>query len=58
MHSTLFANMMTALGLDPAAGPPLERLPGTTLAVTNLLSFFGLHRRFRGQAPARSRCSR
>ena len=49
MHSTLFANTMTALGLDPAAGPPLDRLPGTTLAVTNLLSFFGLHRRLRGQ---------
>jgi hypothetical protein len=50
MHSTLFANTMTALGLDPAAGPPLDRLPGTTLAVTNLLSFFGLHRRLRGQS--------
>ncbi|HJX08066.1 MAG TPA: iron-containing redox enzyme family protein [Actinomycetota bacterium] len=50
MHSTLFARTMTALGLDPASGPPLERIPGTTLAVTNLLSLFGLHRRLRGQA--------
>jgi hypothetical protein len=50
MHSTLFADMMAALGLDPAAGPPLDRLPGTTLAVTNLLSFFGLHRRLRGRS--------
>ena len=49
MHSALFADTMSALGLDAAAGPPLDRLPGTTLAVTNLLSFFGLHRRLRGQ---------
>jgi hypothetical protein len=49
MHSALFAETMSALGLDAAAGPPLDRLPGTTLAVTNLLSFFGLHRRLRGQ---------
>ena len=49
MHSALFADTMSALGLDAAAGPPLDRLPGTTLAVTNLLSLFGLHRRLRGQ---------
>ena len=49
MHSALFADTMSALGLDAAAGPPLDRLPGTMLAVTNLLSFFGLHRRLRGQ---------
>ena len=50
MHSALFARTMTALGLDPASGPPLEQIPGTTLAVTNLLSMFGLHRRLRGQS--------
>ncbi len=50
MHSALFARMMTALQLDPASGPPLDRIPGTTLAVTNLLSLLGLHRRLRGQA--------
>ena len=50
MHSALFARMMTALDLDPSSAPPLERIPGTTLAVTNLLSLFGLHRRLRGQA--------
>jgi hypothetical protein len=50
MHSALFARMMTALDLDPASGPPLERIPGATLAVTNLLSLFGLHRRLRGEA--------
>lgn len=49
MHSELFARSMRALDLDPDAGPPLERIPGSTLAVTNLLSMFGLHRRLRGQ---------
>jgi hypothetical protein len=49
MHSTLFERTMTALDLDPSSGPPLARIPGTTLAVTNLLSLFGLHRRLRGQ---------
>ncbi|HYJ61722.1 MAG TPA: iron-containing redox enzyme family protein [Actinomycetota bacterium] len=48
MHSQLFADTMAELGLDPAAGPPLDRLPGTTLATTNLISMFGLHRRLRG----------
>ena len=50
MHSALFARTMSALGLDPSSGPPLDRIPGTTLAVTNLLSLFGLHRRLRGQS--------
>jgi hypothetical protein len=49
MHSALFAETMAALDLDPSSGPPLARIPGTTLAVTNLLSMFGLHRRLRGQ---------
>src|SRR4029078_2175032 len=40
MHSALFADTMSALGLDAAAGPPLDRLPGTTLAVDNLASVF------------------
>jgi hypothetical protein len=49
MHSALFARTMVALDLDPSNGPPLSRIPGTTLAITNLLSMFGLHRRLRGQ---------
>ena len=48
MHSQLFADTMSAMGLDPDAGPPVDRLPGTTLATTNLISMFGLHRRLRG----------
>jgi hypothetical protein len=47
MHSVLFAQTMTALGLDPVYGAYLDRLPGTTLATVNLASMFGLHRRWR-----------
>ena len=48
MHSTLFATTMTALGLDTRYGAYLDLLPGVTLATTNLVSLFGLHRRWRG----------
>ncbi len=48
MHATLFGDTMAALGLDPAYGAYLDRLPGTTLATVNLVSLFGLHRRHRG----------
>ena len=48
MHASLFADAMSALGLDPAYGAYLDRLPAVTLATTNLISMFGLHRRLRG----------
>ncbi len=48
MHSSLFAATMEALGLDATYGAYLPVLPGTTLATTNLISRFGLHRRWRG----------
>jgi hypothetical protein len=48
MHATLFASTMRALGLDDQYGAYLDRLPGVTLATTNLISLFGLHRRWRG----------
>jgi hypothetical protein len=47
-HADLFAVTMTALGLDATYGAYVDRLPGTTLATTNLISFLGLHRRWRG----------
>jgi hypothetical protein len=47
MHSTLFADAMTALGLDATYGAYLDRLPAVTLATTNLISMLGLHRRLR-----------
>jgi hypothetical protein len=48
MHSCLFAATMTGLGLDPRYGAYLAGLPGITLATVNLMSLFGLHRRWRG----------
>jgi len=48
MHSSLFADAMVALDLDPTYGVYLDRLPAVTLATTNLISMFGLHRRLRG----------
>jgi hypothetical protein len=48
MHSSLFAGAMIALGLDATYGAYLDRLPAVTLATTNLISMFGLHRRLRG----------
>jgi hypothetical protein len=48
MHSTLFADTMKALGLDSSYGSYVEILPGITLATVNLVSMFGLHRRWRG----------
>ncbi len=48
MHSELFRRAMVALGLDGTPGAYLASLPGTTLATVNLMSLFGLHRRWRG----------
>ena len=48
MHSSLFADAMAELDLDPTYGAYLDRLPAVTLATTNLISMFGLHRRLRG----------
>ena len=48
VHAHLFAQAMEALGLESAYGAYLELIPGATLATVNLMSFFGLHRRWRG----------
>jgi hypothetical protein len=48
MHARLFADAMDELGLDNRYGAYVDRLPGVTLATVNLMSFFGLHRRWRG----------
>lgn len=48
MHSRLFATSMAALDLDNREDFYLDRLPGSTLATVNLMSFFGLHRRCLG----------
>jgi hypothetical protein len=48
MHATLFANTMTALGLDTTYGVYVDAAPAITLATNNTMSLFGLHRRLRG----------
>jgi hypothetical protein len=48
MHSTLFANTMRALGLDASYGAYVHLLPASTLATVNLITLFGLRRRWRG----------
>ncbi len=50
MHATLFATTMRELGLDDTYGAHLDRVPATTLAALNVMTFFGLHRRLRGAA--------
>jgi hypothetical protein len=47
-HADLFAETMTALGLDPTYGAYVDDVPGVTLATTNLVTFLALHRRLRG----------
>ncbi|MBI2709139.1 MAG: iron-containing redox enzyme family protein [Actinobacteria bacterium] len=47
-HAELFAETMQLLDLDPTYGAYLDRLPAAALATTNLVSLFGLHRRWRG----------
>lgn len=44
-HSELFARTMMDLDLDPSYGAYLDAVGGPTLATTNLISMFGLHRR-------------
>ncbi|MEJ7583928.1 MAG: iron-containing redox enzyme family protein [Acidimicrobiales bacterium] len=48
MHAELFAATLRGLDLDDSYGAYLDRLPAVTLATTNLVSLFGLHRRWRG----------
>ncbi|MEE6257441.1 iron-containing redox enzyme family protein [Plantactinospora sonchi] len=48
MHATLFRGTMRWLGLDDRYGRYLDAVPAQTLAINNLISLFGLHRRWRG----------
>jgi len=48
MHAELFADTMRALHLDATYGAYLDRIPAETLDTVNLVSLFGLHRRWRG----------
>jgi hypothetical protein len=48
IHAQLFADTMDELGLDARYGAYVDHLPGVTLATVNLMTLFGLHRRWRG----------
>ena len=48
IHAELFGRAMEAVGLDRRYGTYLDLIPGGTLATVNLMSLFGLHRRWRG----------
>lgn len=50
MHSNLFGRLMSGLGLRTEYGHYVHLIPGITLATVNLLSMFGLNRRWRGAA--------
>ncbi|OBJ54883.1 iron-containing redox enzyme family protein [Mycobacterium sp. 1423905.2] len=50
MHQQLFADLMDAADLDSTYLAYLEAVPAESLAVVNLMSLFGLHRRWRGAA--------
>ena len=47
-HSHLFSQTMAALDLDPTYGAYINVYPGVTLATVNLMTMFGLNRRWRG----------
>jgi Iron-containing redox enzyme len=51
-HAELFASTMTALGLDPVAGPDLDRLPEATLTTSTFLNLLGRSRRLAGACVA------
>jgi pyrroloquinoline quinone (PQQ) biosynthesis protein C len=50
LHATLYGDALEAAGLDRRYGAYVDRVPGHTLAVNNVMSLLGLHRRLRGAA--------
>lgn len=48
VHQQLFADLLIAAGLDSTYLAYLDAVPAESLAVVNLMSLFGLHRRLRG----------
>jgi len=48
MHQELFRDTMRWLGLETTYGSYVDRATAITLAVNNVMSLFGLHRRLRG----------
>jgi hypothetical protein len=50
LHQKLFADLLSAAGLDAGYLAYLDHVPAESLAVVNLMSMFGLHRSWRGAA--------
>ena len=48
MNASIFAKCLTAAGLDARYGAYADLVPATVYTSMNVMSFFGLHRRFRG----------
>jgi hypothetical protein len=48
MHAELFSDALEAMGLGRRCGEYLDTVPGASLSAVNLVSLFGLHRRWRG----------
>lgn len=49
IHARLFADLLDGAGLDSGYLHYLEAVPAPMLAVVNMMSLFGLHRRLRGE---------
>ena len=50
VHQELFADTLAACGLRDEYGAYVDQAPGSTLALSNTVSMFGLHRRLLGAA--------
>ena len=50
VHQQLFADLMVAAGLNASYLGYIDAVPAESLAVVNLMSMFGLHRKHRGSA--------
>jgi hypothetical protein len=48
MHAELFSDALESMGLERRCGAHLDKVPGASLSAVNLVSLFGLHRRWRG----------
>src|SRR3954454_5738807 len=48
MHSELYRKLLRGLGLDDTYGCYVDAVPAITLAISNVMSLFGLHRSLRG----------
>ena len=46
-HADLFADVLTALGVDATYGAHIDAIPAVTLATDNVVTLFGSHRRLR-----------